>query len=75
MLRIFKIKAKLERENSEVEEVRYVSLLVLASNEWEAKTLVEKYFLEEGIKKENIKILSVEEMKFEKAQVLGVIIG
>ncbi|WP_252743422.1 hypothetical protein [Thermococcus alcaliphilus] len=50
-MRIFKIKVKLEREDSEMEGVRYVSLLVLANNEEEAKTLVEEYFSEEGVKK------------------------
>ncbi|MDK2783539.1 MAG: hypothetical protein PWP49_1588 [Thermococcaceae archaeon] len=40
-----------------------------------AKALAEEYFLEEEIKNENIEILKMEEIEFEKGKVLGVIIG
>ena len=76
MMRLFKVKAKVSQEVHEFGEgVTYVSLLVLASNESDVKALAEKYFQEEGLKKENFEILSIEEIKSKKGKVLGIIVG
>ncbi|HHI00528.1 MAG TPA: hypothetical protein ENL40_03495 [Thermococcus litoralis] len=76
MMRIFKVKAKVSREVHGLGEgVSYVSLLVLASDERDVKALAEKYFQEEGLKKENFDILSIEEIKSRKGKVLGIIVG
>jgi len=76
MTRVFKVKAKISQEVPEFGKgVRYVSLLVLADDESDVKVFAEKYFQEEGLKKENVEILDIEEIKFKKGGVLGVIIG
>lgn len=76
MSKLFKVKAKLKQEDPKAgERIRYVSLLVLANDKSKAKALAEEYFLEEEIKNENIEILKMEEIEFEKGKVLGAIIG
>lgn len=76
MMRVFKVKAKVSQEVHESGEgVSYVSLLVLASDERDVKALAEKYFQEEGLKKENFEILSIEEIKSKKGKILGIIVG
>ncbi|USS40475.1 hypothetical protein NF865_09255 [Thermococcus aggregans] len=76
MMRLFKVKSKVSRKVQELGEgTSYVSLLVLAKDEKEAENLVEKYFQEEGAKKENFEILKIEEIKPKEGEVLGVIVG
>ncbi|HDL60455.1 MAG TPA: hypothetical protein ENH14_03260 [candidate division WOR-3 bacterium] len=78
MMRIFKVRVQLEKKEElpkSIESTAYVSLLVLAVDENQAKQIAKEYFLEEGLGEENLKSLEAEEVEINKGGVLGVFIG
>ena len=78
MMRIFKVRVQLEKKEElpkSIESMAYVSLLVLAVDENQAKQIAKEYFLEEGLGEENLKSLEAEEVEINKGGVLGVFIG
>ena len=77
-MRIFKVRVQLEKKEElpkSIESTAYVSLLVLAVDENQAKQIAKEYFLEEGLGEENLKSLEAEEVEINKGGVLGVFIG
>ena len=77
-MRIFKVRVQLEKKEElpkSIESMAYVSLLVLAVDENQAKQIAKEYFLEEGLGEENLKSLEAEEVEINKGGVLGVFIG